>query len=153
MQRLSKFLSHISQAWMARLSRFLRELSGKHPVLAGSVARTLLFVAAMSIAEFEGGLKDFYPTFSELCIEVIDDFYRYRDQRTPRGANLLCRLLPKAFREPLMGDLLEQYEIIKPGRSRISGSFWLYGRILSSASPLIGRAIKKRLALFWWTLR
>lgn len=71
--------------------------------------------------------------------------------RPPGNAEYLLYLfLPKADREVVIGDLLEEYQLIlRRFRNKRRANIWFYKQVAGSLWPLLRQAIVKLGALVW----
>lgn len=65
----------------------------------------------------------------------------------PKFAEYLLYFLPKKERDPLLGDLEEEYHEVYPKFGRRKARIWYYGQVVQSFWPLIVRCIRKLVAL------
>ena len=54
-------------------------------------------------------------------------------------------IVPKAYREAFIGDLLEEYEIILEEKGRAEARRWFRGQVLRSIPPLLLRRLERLL--------
>ena len=60
--------------------------------------------------------------------------------------------LPKKVREPLLGDLEEEYQEVREQFGKCSANFWFYKQVLTSLWPMLqttGRTLAKWGLLGW----
>lgn len=69
------------------------------------------------------------------------------DQRPPKFAEYLLYFLPKKEREPLLGDLEEEYREVYKKFGKGKAKFWYYCQVAMSFWPYIARAVKKLVGL------
>jgi hypothetical protein len=78
---------------------------------------------------------------------TTDQVERTNDQRPPKFAEYLLYFLPKKDREPLLGDLEEEYREIYEKFGRRKAAFWYYCQVMMSFLPYIVRGIKQLVGL------
>jgi hypothetical protein len=87
------------------------------------------------------------------CARLLVSFMRtqrdaaeQRSQRPPRLAEYLIYFLPKAQREPLMGDMAEVYGVLLKAQGRRRAQFWYWFQAIMAIKPLWWNKVVKRLA-------
>jgi hypothetical protein len=76
--------------------------------------------------------------------KTLHQSHRITRQRPPaRFAEYLLYFLPKTTREPLLGDLEEEYREIYARFGKRKATIWYYVQVLYSYWPLLCRAGKK----------
>ena len=58
---------------------------------------------------------------------------------------ILKPIVPKVYREALIGDLLEEYEIVIVVSGPANASRWFWGQVLRSIPPLLLRRLERLL--------
>jgi hypothetical protein len=108
--------------------------------------RIVLYV----IAFFFGGIAAYLGEqyiMPRLLGRVLNPHRRLSDsdnRRPPKFAEyLLYPLLPKKDRDPLLGDLEEEYQDIRRQFGARRAGFWYYWQVGASIGPLLVRAINK----------
>lgn len=82
------------------------------------------------------------------------DHPRISQSLPPKTAQFILYLvIPRKEREPLLGDLREEYEtIIRPQLSLRQARIWYWVQVMTSVGPILGRRLAK-LASFEWAVK
>lgn len=58
---------------------------------------------------------------------------------------LLSLVLPKTYRESVLGDLTEQHPVVRAKRGKFAAYIWFYTQVLSSIWPLVKQSFLGKL--------
>jgi hypothetical protein len=122
------------------------------PEISGRVAKWLTNFPAKdrpdAIIQLRNALAQRQPSVVTLNFDALLsshlDAFPLVDSRSPAGAQYLLSLLPKKYREGLLGDLEEEYRtVVFPRYGPLWAKVYYWVQVLSSFLPILWRLIEQ----------
>jgi hypothetical protein len=103
--------------------------------------RALADLTPAERSEFRAMLPKYFT--KDVFYKTLRQYKRQKDSSLPRFAEYLLYFLPKKDREPLLGDLEEEYYEVYKKFGKRKAHIWYYSQVAQSFWPLIIHCIKK----------
>lgn len=126
----------VARRWQREWEEQERELEKRKRELIARLAKLEPSERDRIFAEVRAGSTARYQ-------KLPDASGKLGDKHPPKFAEYLLYFLPKKNREPLLGDLEEEYHDIYARFGKSKAEFWYWGQVVRSFWPLITNALKQ----------